>query len=84
MPNTKRTCERGLCAPWEGFGAPACEFRCALQRHRSSLRSAGRSLLLGSAERLRLAGRSLFPEETLRQDGGVEGTDGLGVVTQTP
>lgn len=27
-------------------------------------------------------GCSLFPEETLCQDGSIEGTDGLGVVTQ--
>lgn len=32
----------------------------------------------------RLVGRSLFPEEALCQDGGVEGTHWLGVVTQTP
>lgn len=74
----------GVVCTLEGFRAPACEFRCGLQHHRSSLRFTGRSVLLGSPERLRLLGCSLFPEETLCQDGSVKGADWLGIVTQTP
>lgn len=61
----------GVAGTLGGFRAPACEFRCGLPRHPSSLGFAGLRPLLGSSERLSLVGFSLFPEETLCQDRSV-------------
>lgn len=85
MPRTKCTYDWGLCAPWKGvLGLLLVSSGVGFNIIRSSLRSTGPSLLLGSPGRLALVGCSLFPEETLCQDGSVEGADRLGIVTQAP